>query len=100
MTGTEMSYELYAGLSDLIPNHVVSDAAQAALEELGMPEFSQEEMEQARSFFQSCDSGGALEKKTAMVKARYGADALDFPVDRAIRPIMWNLWAFWGWPPP
>ena len=43
-------------------------------------------MEQAGSFFQSCDSGGALEKKTAMVKARYGADALDFPVDRAIRP--------------
>ena len=96
MTGTEMSYELYAGLSDLIPNHVVSDAAQAALEELGMPEFSQEEMEQARSFFQSCDSGGALEKKTAMVKARYGADALDFPVDRAIRPIMWNLPAMPG----
>lgn len=96
MTGTEMSYELYAGLSDLIPNHVVSDAAQAALEELGMPEFSQEEMEQARSFFQSCDSGEALEKKTAMVKARYGADALDFPVDRAIRPIMWNLPAMPG----
>ena len=61
-----------------------------------MPEFSQEEMEQARSFFQNCDSGEALEKKTAMVKARYGAEALDFPVDRAIRPIMWNLPAMPG----
>lgn len=96
MTGTEMSYELYAGLSDLIPNHVVSEVTQAALEELGMPEFSREEMEQARSFFQSCDSGEALERKTAMVKARFGAEALDFPVDRAIRPIMWNLPAMPG----
>lgn len=90
MTGTEMSYELYGGVSDVIPNHVVSDVTQAALEEMGMPEFSQEEMEQARNFFQNCDSGEALEKKIAQVKAQYGAEALDFPVDREIRPITWN----------
>ena len=61
-----------------------------------MPDFPQEERGRARSFSQGCDGGGALEKKTAMVKARYGADALDFPVDRAIRPIMWNLPAMPG----
>ena len=96
MTGTEMSYELYAGLSDLIPNHVVSDVTQAALEEVGMPEFSQEEVDFARNFFYSCDNGEALERKIAMVKARYGEDALNFPVDCAVRPINWNMPAMPG----
>ena len=27
MTGTEMTYELYAGLSDYIPNHVLSEGS-------------------------------------------------------------------------
>mgnify|MGYP005982486529 FL=1 len=35
MTGTEMTYELYAGLSDFIPNHVLSEVLYEALEEVG-----------------------------------------------------------------
>jgi len=96
MTGTEMSYELYTGLSDLIPNHVVSDVTQEALKDVGMPEFSPEEIAFAHDFFYQCDSGAALEKKIATVKARFGEEALNFPVDRTIRPIMWNMPAMPG----
>ena len=35
MTGTEMTYELYSGLSDFIPNHVLSEVLYEALEEVG-----------------------------------------------------------------
>lgn len=91
MTGTEMTYELYTGLSDLIPNHVVSDVTLEALEALGMPQFSQEEMAFAHDFFYQCDSGADLERKIAMVKDKFGEDALSFPLDCAIRPIDWNM---------
>lgn len=91
MTGTEMSYELYTGLSDLIVSHIVSDVTQEALEAVGMPEFSPEEIRLARDFFYHCDSGEALERKTAMVKSSFGEDALRFPVDCAVRPINWNM---------
>ena len=35
MTGTEMTYELYAGLSDFIPNHALTEVLYEALEEVG-----------------------------------------------------------------
>ena len=34
MTGTEMTYELYAGLSDYIPNHVLSEVLHESMEEI------------------------------------------------------------------
>ena len=90
MTGTKMEYELYAGLSDIIPNHIVSETAQQALEELGMPVFTDIDREFARNFFLDCDQGEALERKIEAVKSRFGTEVIDFPVDCKIRRINWN----------
>ena len=51
MTGTEMSCELYAGLSDFMPNHVVSGVLQEALEAVGAPAYDEEDFKLARAFF-------------------------------------------------
>lgn len=41
MTGTEMTYELYAGLSDYIPNHVLSEVLHESMEEIGAPAYDE-----------------------------------------------------------
>ena len=41
MTGTEMTYELYAGLSDYIPNHVLSEVLHESMEEIGAPKYDE-----------------------------------------------------------
>ena len=51
MTGTEMTYELYAGLSDFIPNDVLSEVLYEALEEVGGPEFDEADFALAKRFF-------------------------------------------------
>lgn len=93
MTGTEMTYELYAGLSDLIPNHVVTEAMHDALCQVGMPELTEDDWEYARKFFYAADSEEAMQQKIDTVKAKYGDRAeilLNKPIDLDIPAPMWN----------
>ncbi len=90
MTGTTMEYELYAGLSDLLPNHVVSENMQKALEAVGMPHFTEEDKQWARNFFESCCTPEELQKKEAQLTRKFGKDKLQFPVDNVIKPIDWS----------
>ena len=67
MTGTEMTYELYAGLSDFIPNHVLSEVLYEALEEVGGPEFDEADFALAKRFFTETATADELEAKKAAV---------------------------------
>ena len=51
MTGTEMTYELYAGLSDYIPNHVLSEVLHESMEEIGAPAYDEADFALASRFF-------------------------------------------------
>ena len=94
MTGTEMTYELYAGLSDYIPNHVLTGVLHEAMETIGAPEFDEADFELARKFFYESASPEELEAKKADLKKRYGAERmeeiLEKPLDQWIAPLTWN----------
>lgn len=94
MTGTEMSYELYAGLSDFIPNHVVSEVLQDAFDEIGAPVYDDKDYELARKFFYDSYSEEEVEAKKAAMKKRYGAAAealFEKPIHSTIIPLRWDL---------
>ncbi|MBQ8647239.1 MAG: amidohydrolase [Oscillospiraceae bacterium] len=93
MTGTEMSWELYSGLSDLIVNRVVTEGMHEALCQLGMPELTEEDWAFARRMFLAADSEEALQMKIDRIRAEYGDRAeeiLEHPVDMEIRTPVWN----------
>lgn len=94
MTGTEMTYELYAGLSDYVPNHVLSEVLHEAMEEIGAPEFDEADFELARHFFYDSISEEELEAKKAAVKKKYGAEKAEIlfqkPLDQWIAPLVWK----------
>ena len=92
MTGTEMTYELYAGLSDFIPNHALSEVLYESLEEVGGPEFDEEDFALARRFFTETATEDELEAKKAAVKKKYGQEAEAFmerPLNTRIEPLVW-----------
>ena len=92
MTGTEMTYELYAGLSDFIPNHVLSEVLYKALEEVGGPEFDEADFALAKRFFTETATADELEAKKAAVKKKYGQEAEAFterPLNTRIEPLVW-----------
>lgn len=94
MTGTEMTYELYAGLSDYIPNHVLSQVLHEAMEEIGTPPFDEEDFALAKRFLLETSTDSELEAKKAMFRKKYGADHLEEimerPLDTTIAPLNWN----------
>ncbi len=93
MTGTEMSYELYAGLSDFMPNHVISGVLQDALEKIGAPAYDQQDFDLARRFFME-GTPEEIESKKAGLKKRFGAEKaeqyFEKPLDTGIAPLTWN----------
>lgn len=92
MTGTKMTYELYSGLSDFVPNHKLSEVLHASMEEVGVPPFDEKDMEQAREFFYS-GTPEEIESKKLAIKIKYGEEkAKEFfenPLDREIPPLVW-----------
>lgn len=93
MTGTEMTYELYAGLSDFIPNHALTEVLYEALEEVGGPEFDEADFALARRFFTETATADELEAKKAAVKKKYGQEAEAFmerPLNTRVEPMVWT----------
>ena len=93
MTGTEMSYELYAGLSDFIPNHVVSEVLQQAFDEVGAPDFDEADRELAHRFFYESYSPEEVEAAKANIKKLFGPLAdkyIESPLHDGIAPISWT----------
>ena len=94
MTGTEMTYELYAGLSDYIPNHVLSEVLHESMEEIGAPDFDEKDFELARKFFFETATEAELEAKKADLKKKFGAEnlekILEHPLHTTIAPLVWT----------
>ncbi|MCI8453274.1 MAG: amidohydrolase [Lachnospiraceae bacterium] len=94
MTGTEMTYELYGGLSDYIPNPTLSAVLQEAFEEIGAPEFDAEDFALAKRFLTETSTAEELEAKKVQIRKQFGADKeaefLERPLDTTIAPLTWN----------
>lgn len=94
MTGTEMTYELYAGLSDYIPNHVLSEVLHESMEEIGAPAYDEADFALASRFFHETATLEELEAKRASLRKLFGADHLDEiearPLHTRISPLVWT----------
>ncbi len=78
MTGTEMTYELYAGLSDYIPNHVLSEVLHESMEEIGAPKYDEADFALASKFFHETATPDEMEAKRASICAEcLGADHIE-----------------------
>ena len=66
MTGTKMTYELYSGLSDFVPNHKLSEVLYESMKEIGAPKFDDKDFEQANKFFYSGTDEEIEAKKLAI----------------------------------
>ncbi|MCI8512633.1 MAG: amidohydrolase [Lachnospiraceae bacterium] len=94
MTGTEMTYELYGGLSDYIPNPTVSAVLQEAFEEIGAPAFDAEDFALAKRFLTETSTAEELEAKKVQIRKRFGAEReaeiLERPLHTEVAPLAWN----------
>ena len=94
MTGTEMSYELYAGLSDYMPNRVLTELMYECMQEIGPAVYSEEDFALAKKFLLETSTPAELEAKKAMFRKMFGAETLDAVMERPlhteIAPINWN----------
>lgn len=93
MTGTEMTYELYAGLSDYVPNHVLSEVLHEAMEEIGAPKFDEKDFALAKEFFHA-GTEDEMDAKMAVLKKTFGPERAEElknrPLDTEIAPLVWN----------
>ncbi len=94
MTGTEMSYELYAGLSDYIPNRTMTNLVHEYMTEIGAPEYDENDFAMAKKFLQETSTVSELEAKKANFKKMFGPDRLseimERPIHTEILPMNWN----------
>lgn len=94
MTGTEMTYELYAGLSDYIPNRTLTTLVHEYMNEIGAPEYTEEDFALARKFLYETSTEDELEAKKANFRKMFGAEHLDEimerPLHTSILSLNWN----------
>ena len=93
MTGTEMTYELYAGLSDYIPNRVLTTLVDECMHEIGPAAYDEDDYALARKFLMETSTAEELEAKKAKFAKMFGADRLEEimerPIHSEILPINW-----------
>ena len=94
MTGTEMTYELYAGLSDYIPNRVLTELMYTCMQEIGPAAYDEGDFALAKKFLLETSTPEELEAKKAKFRRMFGADAVDAVMERPlhteIAPLSWN----------
>lgn len=93
MTGTEMTYELYAGLSDYIPNRVLTELVYETMQEVGPAAYDENDYALARKFLHETSTETELAAKKAKFTRMFGAGRLDeimeHPIHSEIAPINW-----------
>lgn len=90
MTGTESSFEIQTGLSDFIPNPVLSEVLQESMEEFGAPKFTEKEFTLARKFFEtlSIEEQEDIKKDLTQKHGKERAEEiLKNPLDTDIAPL-------------
>ncbi len=100
MTGTEMTYELYAGLSDYIPNRALTGLVDECMREIGPAQYEEEDYALARKFLRETSTESELEAKKVKFTRMFGADRLEeileHPIHSEISPMNWMLPAMSG----
>ena len=90
INGTEHSYEVLTGLSDFIPNHVMTKVIHESMEEFGAPTFDEADFETAKKFFASLTESEQKIVETNL-KQQHGIEKakeiLDRPLDTYIAPL-------------
>lgn len=90
ISGTESSYELFAGLSDFIPNPTLSQILHDSMTEYGPPEFDEEDYKLAKSFFESLTETEKTNIKMQLTKKlgpELAEKVLERPLDTSIEPF-------------
>lgn len=100
MTGTEMTYELYAGLSDYIPNRVLTTMVHECMNELGAAEYDENDYVLAKKFLLETSTPAELETKKANFRRMFGPEKLEEilekPIHSSILPLDWTKPAMAG----
>ena len=76
MCGTAVSWEKEAGYSDYIPNTVLAEVMDEALQEIGAPKWDEEDFKLAKAFAETISDNGKNEAKL-MIAKRYGKEAVE-----------------------
>lgn len=94
MTGTQMSHELYAGVADYIPNHVLTELVKECMDDLGAPEYDEEDFALARKFLNETSTAEEIVIKKAKFTKMFGADQVESimerPLHTSIAPLKWG----------
>lgn len=88
--GTESSYELYTGLSDYMPNKVLTKVLHESMVEFGPPEFDENDFKLAREFFNTLSKGEQDNAKKYLVdnySKERGESILEKPLHTEIAPF-------------
>lgn len=83
INGTTSSFEILTGLSEYIPNPTLSKILQESMEEYGVPNFTDEEYQIAKSFFETLSEKEKQEIKVNLTK-KYGEEKANTIVERPL----------------
>lgn len=100
MTGTESFYEIYSGVSDFIPNKILSKEIYDSMIEVGPPMFEEEDFDIARDFFYNAFPENVIEFNKASILNTYGKEKgeeiLKTPLNKDIAPFFMADYAMSG----
>lgn len=90
MTGTAMNYEITMAFSDYAPNHTLAKLAGSCLQEVGAPQWEEEDYVLAKEYLNSYDEGTLKNIKEELALA-YGEERLEEimekPLDSEVHPF-------------
>src|SRR5690625_1195843 len=91
--GTESSYDILTGLSDFIPNTVLTKTLHESMGEFGAPEFNEEDFGLAYKFFKSLTES-EKDRVKADLRKQYdpekAEEILQKPLDTSIQPLVFS----------
>ena len=90
MTETQVEYEITMAFSDYIPNQILGEIAYKALQEVGPPDWDQEDYDLAKAYLNSYNDMTKETIREGIIK-RYGEEKLEEvlnkPLDSVIHPF-------------
>lgn len=100
MTETESSHELYAGLSDYLPNKTLSHVLYDSMQEMGLAEFDDEDYQLAHKFFHETYPANVVEANKQKLLQRFGSEKgqekIEKPLDTDLLPLNFTHQAMAG----
>lgn len=85
ISGTSVEEKFFTGLSDFIPNPSLTRLVHESLEEVGLPDYDEEDLDLAREFFNTLSDG---EKEDIYKKYENREDVDKHPIHGSIEPLV------------